>query len=146
MDELTRQLLNEAFALSDAANKFCYRRGEFDDVLQRSSGDNLIFKINENTKVESSPQPEPASGLSEEEMDGIGIALGTIRKQMRDHADAIERRLRAEQVALEGRQAALEDQAALEARQHVELRDEVKALRAQIESKTVTPLRGRDVA
>jgi hypothetical protein len=116
-------------------------------LVQRSSDTNLVFKVNETAKVESSPQPEHASGLSEEEvMDGIGIALGTIRKQMRDRADAIERRLRAEQVALEGRQAALEDQAALEARQHVELRDEVKALRAQIESKTVTPLRGRDVA
>jgi hypothetical protein len=112
-------------------------------LVQRSSDTNLVFKVNETAKVESSPQPEHASGLSEEEvMDGIGIALGTIRKQMRDRADAIERRLRAEQAALEGRQAALEG------RQHTEqvaLREEVKALRAQIESKNVTSLRGRDV-
>jgi len=95
-------------------------------LMQRSANMNLVYKVTETPKVEILPpqQPEPV-GLREDEIEGIGIALGTIKNRAFDYADAVEGRLHAELVAL---------------------RDEVKALRAQIEIKTITPWRGRDVA
>ena len=79
-------------------------------LMQRSANMNLVYKVNETARVEVLPpqQPEPSS-LSEDEIEGIGIALGTVRKQMRNHADAIEGRLHAEVVALRNRIAALEE-------------------------------------
>jgi hypothetical protein len=128
MDDL-RAMIKAACDEADAVEReYMQWQAQREQLVQRSSDTNLIFKINENAKVESPPQPDlddssiSTSNLTEEEMEGIGIALGTIRKQMRDHADAIEGRLHAELVSL---------------------RDEVKALRAQIESKNVTPLHGK---
>src|SRR5262249_50765195 len=105
-----------------------------DGIVRRSaSGRDLVYRVNENAKVEAfdfdatskSTAPPQADGLTEDEIEGIGIALGTIRNQAYDYADAVEGRLHAELVAL---------------------RDEVKALRAEIEMKNITPLRGRDAA
>jgi hypothetical protein len=89
-------------------------------LKQRSSStNNLVFKVNENARVPDEEAPSEAmSGLTEDDIEGIGTAIYEERKLRRAELKPI-----------------IDD-----------LQNQIDALREQIEAKNVTPMRGRDVA
>lgn len=121
MSDLTDEI-KAAIAYADAVDAWDTPTS----YVQRSSDNmGLIYKVNANARIEL--QPTAARGLSDEELeDEIGLALHTVRKQMRDHADAIEGRLHAE---------------------ISKLREDVERLQKQIDAANVVPIgRGRSDA
>jgi len=125
IDPFLKQIIDDAIAQADASARAC------DALITRSSSKmNLVYRVNENAKVQTEDavlNQVQNSGLSEDEIvAGVGEALAVMRDKAFDYADAVEGRLHAELVAL---------------------RDEVKALRAQVEANNVTPIpRPKNVA